>query len=515
MRITVSLIRAAERAPERLATVCGQRRRTWSEILERTRRAAGALRAHGLRRGERVAVLAMNSDRYVELLYAVAWCGGVLVPLNVRWANLENIAALTDCGACILCVDDTFSASADALREAVPSLKQVIHIGEASISADALSYEALLEESAPVDDAGGGEDDLYAVFYTGGTTGQTKGVMLSHGNAFAVTIGWLASLPLDLPPVHLHVGGMFHLSGAGYAWLTTMAEGTHVLLPKFEPLPVMRAIEAHRVTSSMMMPTMVNMLLTHPEFATHDLSSVRTCIYGGSPIPDRLLEAAIRDLPGWGFVHSYGMTETSGMTLMLPAEHCKPGNPLLRSCGRASPTAEVMIAGPDGNELPHDTVGEILMRGRMVMEGYWNDESASKQALRDGWMHSGDAAWRVKRGFFYIVDRIKDMIVSGGENVYSAEVENALSHHPGILECAVIGTPDERWGERVTAMVVAREGSVLDEDSLIAHCRSLIANYKCPRTVVFREDLPKTAAGKIDKTRLRAPYWSGLDRLVN
>ncbi|VTU45509.1 Long-chain-fatty-acid--CoA ligase FadD13 (plasmid) [Variovorax sp. SRS16] len=515
MQITSTLERAAQRQGERPGTVCGERTRSWRSVLERTRRVAGALREMGIAQGERVAVLSLNNDRYVELLYAVPWAGGVIVPLNIRWSLAENLVALQDADATVLCVDDSFADMAGPLADALPGLARTVYLGDAQLPDGMLSYEASAAQAEPVADAHRRDDDLYAIFYTGGTTGRPKGVMLSHRNAYAVSVSWMACMPQTEPPTHLHVGGLFHLSGAGYTWYTTMACGTNVMLPKFETTSVMNAIERHRVTSTMMMPTMVNMLLADPAFAHHDLRSVRTCIYGGSPIPDALLAAAIEKLPTWGFVHSYGMTETSGMTLMLPASFCVPGGDKLRSCGRASHMAEVIVAGPDGLALPPGEIGEILMRGQTVTTGYWRNPAGSAEALRNGWIHSGDAAWMDAEGFFYIVDRLKDMIVSGGENVYSAEVENALSTHPGVLECAVIGTPDERWGERVTAIVVARAGHLLDERALIAHCRDLIANYKCPRAVMLTDALPKSAAGKINKVSLREPYWAGHARRVN
>jgi long-chain acyl-CoA synthetase len=344
--------------------------------------------------------------------------------------------------------------------------------------------------------------------------------MLSHANAVSLALSWLAALPpSEEHIVHMHVGGLFHLSGAAYLWYTTACAGTNVFLPKFEALPVMRAIAEHRVNSTVLIPTMVTMMLAHPEFAHHDLSSVRQCIYGGSPIPEAVLLAAMDKLPTWKFVHAYGMTETAGMATTLPACYHVLEGPLAAkrlSAGRSSVVCEVRIARPDGSQAEHGEVGEITIRGPNVMLGYWNDPQATRAALRDGWMHSGDAAHMDAEGFIYIVDRIKDMIVTGGENVYSAEVENAIHRHPAVREAAVIGIPDAKWGEAVHAVVVVADGMSLDAAELISHCRTLIAPYKCPKSVEIRsEPLPKTAAGKITKQPLREPYWKDHARRVH
>ena len=317
----------------------------------------------------------------------------------------------------------------------------------------------------------------------------------------------------------MHVAGLFHLAGAAYVWYTAAAAGTNVMLPKFEAEPVMQAISHYKVNSVVLIPTMVNMLLAHPAFASYDLNSVRTCIYGGAPIPHTLLLAALEKLPGWRFIQAYGMTETAGMATVLPScYHVLEGDRARKigSAGRASVVCEVRVVDPAGEELPLGEVGEIAIRGDNVMLGYWNDAGATAAVLRRGWLHSGDAARMDEDGFIYIVDRIKDMIVSGGENVYSAEVENAIHKHPSVLECAVIGIPSDKWGETVHAVVVTHDGQAVSADALIAHCRGLIAGYKCPRSVdISGRQLPKTAAGKIAKNILREPFWVGSTRRVH
>ena len=520
MKITQSLHRAARMRPHSAAVRCRDRCLTWSAVAQRAPRIAAALRSAGLEIGDRVAVLAMNSDRYTELLYAVPWAGGVIVPLNIRWAAAEIVHALQDCAAKILIVDASFRSLIPELKARAPQVRDILYLDDDAPPSGTTSFEEAIVRAEPVADVERQGDELYAIFYTGGTTGHPKGVMLSHKNALALAWSWLAvNPPGEEPIVHLHVAGLFHLAGAAYVWYTTAAAGTNVMLPKFEAEPVMQAIAEYKVNSVVLIPTMVNMLLAHASFSAYDLSSVRTCIYGGSPIPQSLLLAAMDRLPTWRFIQAYGMTETAGMAVTLASSyHVLEGEMAkkITAAGRASAVCEVRIVGQDDEELPAGRVGEIAIRGDNIMLGYWNNPEATAIALRGGWMHSGDAAWMDEDGFVYIVDRIKDMIVSGGENVYSAEVENAICKHPAVLESAVIGIPDQKWGEIVHAVVVPREGSKIDAQELLTHCRGLIAGYKCPRSIdISCDPLPKTAAGKIAKTVLREPFWLGQERRVH
>ncbi|MBG9388023.1 acyl-CoA synthetase [Caenimonas aquaedulcis] len=520
MQITQFVRRAARLHPHRDGFRVDGRARTWAQSMGRIPRMAQLLQAQGVAEGDRVAVLAMNSDTYGELLFAIPWAGAVAVPMNIRLAVPENVYTLNHSGASVLVVDESFADAAAELAAQCAGIRSVIYMGNASARSGMVELEAALEGLPGVAESARRGDDLYAIFYTGGTTGYPKGVMLSHANAVSLALSWLAALPPgEEHIVHMHVGGLFHLSGAAYLWYTTACAGTNVFLPKFEALPVMKAIAAHRVNSTVLIPTMVNMMLSHPDFAQHDLTSVRQCIYGGSPIPEPVLLAAMEKLPGWRFVHAYGMTETAGMATTLPACYHVLEGPLAGkrlSAGRSSAVCEVRITRADGSEADTGEVGEIAIRGPNVMLGYWRDPAATQACLRGGWMHSGDAAYMDADGFIYIVDRIKDMIVTGGENVYSAEVENAIHRHPAVREAAVIGIPDAKWGETVHAVVVLAEGMSLDAQALIAHCRTLIAPYKCPKSVDIRtEPLPKTAAGKITKKPLREPYWRDHARRVH
>ncbi|MGE0232293.1 MAG: AMP-binding protein [Flavobacteriaceae bacterium] len=500
------------------ATICGERRRTWEEIGSRVPRVAAALRGFGVRDGAFVAVLAMNSDRYLEMFYAVPWAGGAFAPMNIRWSAAENAYALEDCRAIVLCVDEHFADQGRELKAKFPQLKALIFIGEGTTPEGMVSYEDLILSTEPMEDANRKGDDLYAVFYTGGTTGQPKGVALSHQALSSAAVAWLAMLP-DIEDLSFaYVGGFFHFSGASPVHYITLAGGTHVILPKFEPVPIMQAIAAHKVTNAVLVPIMVTTLINHPDFDKYDLSSLRTCIYGGSPMPEALMAAASKKLPGWRFYQIYGMTETGGFATMLRwRDHIFEGPKAsrVRSCGQPGPGVEVKVVDPDGIEVPRGELGEIIMRSDYLMTGYLNKPEQTAEVLKDGWMFSGDAGTMDEDGFLSVADRVKDMIVTGGENVFSVEVERALYHHPAVQEAAVIGIPSEAWGEAVHAIVVLKKGASASEDEIIAHCRTLIGGYKCPKSVEFRtEPLPLGPANKVQKNVLRDPYWAGRARKI-
>ncbi len=518
MQGTQILNQAVTCQPHRVATIFGARRRTWKEIGERVPRLAAALRELGIRDGARVATLAMNSDRYIELFYAVPWAGGAFAPLNVRWSVPENIYALTDSQAQVLLVDDSFLEQAAELRRQLPSIRTVIYMGERETPEGMLSYEGLIASHAAVEDANRKDDDLYVVFYTGGTTAHPKGVAMSHKALVYGALIYLAMLPSIEDLSFLYVAGYFHFAAASAMWYITLAGGTHVVLPKFDPVPVMVAIGEHKVTNAVLVPTMVNMLLNHPEFERHDLSSLQTCIYGGSPMPEALMLQAMKRLPTWRFYQIYGMTETGGFATMLRwKDHITSGPKAsrLRSAGQPAPGVEVRIVLRDGSVAPTGVLGEITVRSDILMSGYLNNPEATAAVLKYGWMHTGDAGTMDEDGFLYVADRVKDMIVTGGENVYSIEVERALFMHPAVREAAVIGIPSAQWGESVHAVVVLKDGAAATAEDLIAHCRTLIGGYKCPRSVEFRaEALPVTPVGKVRKNVLRDPYWAGREKKI-
>jgi long-chain acyl-CoA synthetase len=332
------------------------------------------------------------------------------------------------------------------------------------------------------------EYDIACLFYTGGTTGRSKGVMLSHGNLWANAIATIAHLGLDDSLVHLHSGPLFHLGAGGRVYATAVAGGKHVVISRFTPEHALSTIAREKVTVATFVPTMLSMLLQLPDLNRYDLSSLRLITYGASPMPEAILQECLRRLPQVRFAQSYGMTELSPVATMLGTEqhslNAPPGR--LRSAERPVYSAEVRIVDADDKELPRGEIGEIVVRGPIVMQGYWRKPELTAQTLRGGWMHTGDSGYFDDEGFLFIADRIKDMIISGGENVYSIEVENAICSHPDVAQCAVIAIPDQRWGEAVHAIVVPRAGvATLSAESIVMHCRTLIAGYKCPRSIDF------------------------------
>ena len=518
--LTSLLKRAVQLHGRDCATVHGTRQRTWADIAERSARLAGALRTLGVKAGDPVAILAHASDRYLEYLWGVLWAGGVLDPMNVRHARPEIAYCLNDSAAKILLIDDAFAAMAPALRTDAPALATLIWIGDGPAPDGMLGYEALVAQAAPIEDARRRNDDLAGIFYTGGTTGQAKGVMLSHTNLMtAVMVGYGTRMVAEGSSL-LHTMPLFHLSGIVTLLSATGRGNRNVLPPRFEPGEALRLIGQYRPSAVVFAPTMLQMLLDHPAFAQTDLSSLETVTYGASPMPEPLLRRAIAVLPKTcGFVQAYGMTETSASVTLLGREDHDPDAPTahrLRSAGRVVPVSEIRIVDADGKEVPRGQTGEIAARGANVMLGYLNKPEETAKALRDGWMHTGDGGTMDEDGYVYVVDRLKDMIVSGGENVYSVEVESAVSRLPAVALCAVIGIPHPKWGEAVHAIIQLKSGATVTADEIIAHCREQIAGYKCPRSVDIRSDpLPLTAAGKIQKNVLRAPFWEGYTRRVN
>ncbi len=523
MQGTRFLTQAVANQPQGTATISptphGPRQRSWAEVGARVPRLAAALRALGIADGAFVAALGMNSDRYLELFFAVPWAGGAFAPLNIRWSVAENEYALSDSRSSVLLVDDHFVDQAAELKARLPWLNTLVYMGDGPTPASMRGYEDLLAQHAPMADANRCGEDLWVVFYTGGTTGHPKGVMMSHRGLFVASLTYLALLPTVESLRFVYVAGFFHFAGASALLYITLAGGTHVLQPKFDPVPVMQAIAEHRVTNAVLVPTMMNALIHHPDFERYDLSSLRTCIYGGSPMPEALMKAAMQRLPQLAFYQVFGMTETGGLATWLRwREHRSEGARAarLKSCGQAAFGNEIRVVLPDGQASAPHQLGEVLVRSDMLMSGYLNQPQATAAALVDGWMHTGDAGYRDEDGFVYIADRIKDMIVSGGENVYSIEVERVLFLHPGVSEAAVIGIPSEAWGEAVHAVVVLRPGVSVTQAELTAFCRQHIGGYKLPRSYEFRrEPLPVTPVGKVRKNLLRDPYWAGRERKVN
>lgn len=517
MYLTQGLRRSVQQTPKATASVYKGRRRTFEELGDRVARIGDVLRGLGMQPGDRVGMLALNSDWYLEFYPGVYWAGGVVNPINTRWSVAEIAYSLVDCQTDILIVDSNFVAMVPELKNRHADLRHVLYVGDDPAPEGILDYEAMLARAKPVEDALRSGDDLAGIFYTGGTTGTPKGVMLSHGNIYTNAVGVLAEGAIQYGCVGLHAAPMFHLADGCFMNAMFAGGGTHVILPRFEPLAVMEAIQSEEVTEALLVPTMIQMLVDHPEIGCFDLGHFRNVLYGASPMSEGLLDRAMKVLPNAGFTQLYGMTELSPMATILTQEmHQEAGRAKgrHRSAGRAAIGCEVRIVDPMGDELPRGEVGEVAVRGPGVMQGYWNKPNETASAVRDGWMFTGDGGRMDDDGYLYIVDRIKDMIVTGGENVYCVEVERVLSTHPAIASCAVIGVPDKQWGELVHAVVVRQPGATVEAQELIEHCRPYIANYKCPRQVSFVDAMPMSGAGKILKTQLRMPFWEGQDRKV-
>lgn len=506
MYLTQGLHRCVQQSPDAIATISGGRQQNYRTLAARVAKLAGGLRGLGAAPGDRVAYLGLNSDRFHEFYLGAFWAGAVVNPVNTRWSAAEIVYSLEDSGSAILLGDEALLAKLDQVRSLYPGLKAVVWTGEGPAPAGTIDYEALIAEAPAIPDERRGGSELAGLFYTGGTTGFPKGVMLTHSNLVTGALGAAAWRFVNPGARFLHAAPMFHLADVAAWTIITLTGGTHVTVPAFSPVDVLNAIQDHSVTDTVMVPAMLQLLVDAPQLRDYDLSSLAHVGYGGSPISEALLSRAQAALPAVTFCQAYGQTELSPITtLLLPEDHVA-GSQRLRSAGRAVPHAEIAVVDEQGTPKPVGEVGEIVARGGHVMAGYWNKPEETAAALKDGWMHTGDAGYLDEDGYLYVVDRLKDMIITGGENVYSAEVENALARHPSVATCAVIGLPDDKWGERVHAVIVLKPGAEATADGIREHAKTLIAGYKCPRTVDFVEALPISSTGKILKRDLRALY---------
>ena len=509
MYLTQGLRRAAQIRPRGQSTTFAGRRRTWSETADRVARLAGGLKQAGLQPGDRVAILALNSDRYLELMYAIPWLGAVMVPVNTRLAPPEIRYILEDSEARILFVDGATKVHVSALLGQLPRIEETFYLDEDVPPSGVRAYEELATGPA-IEDAGAGGDNLAGLFYTGGTTGKSKGVMLSHNNLVWNAMNVIAWLHYDEEVTFLHSAPMFHLADGSATFGVTACGGCHTFVPRFDIDHCLQTMEQEKVTHAVYVPTMVNMLVNHPKVGDFDLSSLKYIQYGGAPMPEGVLRKALEVFPNSQFAQGYGMTEAAPILTVLQPRYAAVDGPYagrLKSCGQAAHTAELKIVDENRREVPRGTVGEVAAKGPMIMLGYWNKPQETAAVLQDGWYYSGDAAYMDDEGFVFIVDRLKDMIISGGENIYSAEVEHAISLVPGVAEVAVIGIPDPKWGESVHAVIVPSAGANLTAEAVIEHCRRQIAHYKCPRSVEFRDTpLPLSGAGKVLKRELRESF---------
>ncbi|MGW0419722.1 o-succinylbenzoate--CoA ligase [Streptomyces sp. NPDC003015] len=488
--------RRARKTPHRTALIHGDTTVTYAELHTRVTRLAHALRARGIRRGDRVAYLGPNHPSYLETLFAAGSLGAVFVPLNTRLAGPEIGYQLSDSGARAL----VYGPSHAGLVAGLPGSTDVRTYVEVGAE-----YEQLLAESAaePIDEPVTA-DDTCIIMYTSGTTGRPKGAMLTHGNLTWNAINVLVDTDLIADERALVSAPLFHTAGLNMLTLPVLLKGgTCVLVEAFDPSATFDLIEQHRITFMFGVPTMFEQVARHPRWADADLSSLRILTCGGSPVSTPLI-AAYQER-GLTFLQGYGMTEASPGTLFLDAEHAisKAG-----SAGVPHFFSDVRVVRPDLAPVDVDETGEVVLRGPHVMPGYWGLPEETAASFADGWFRSGDAARVDEDGYVFIVDRIKDMIISGGENIYPAEIEDLLLGHPDIAECAVIGVPDDKWGEVPRAVVVPREGAAPDPDEVLASLAGRLAKYKIPKSVVIADELPRTASGKLLKSRVRKRFGS-------
>jgi len=458
----------------------------------------------------RVSMLALNGHRYVEFYFGVPWMGGVFVPLNFRLAGAELAAIVRDSGTRVLLVDAAHVDLAREMRSACPQLEHLVFADGDAAPPDMLSYEALLAEASPEPAHIPAIGEPVGIFYTGGTTGAPKGVVLTHNNMITSALSAIAQGMCREADTALVSAALFHVAAMCVLVPMFMVGGPCVLLARFTPESALAAIDAEGITVATLVSTMLRMLLDAPNARERRLNSLKRVYYGASPAPPTILQELDEVWPHVSFIHGYGLTEATATVTLLPACFTRPEMRELgrwRSIGLPVVGADVIIADENGDELPPGENGELLVRGSAVMKEYWGKPEQTAEALRGGWLHTGDAGYKDEEGFIYLVDRLKDMIISGGENVYSTEVENAIYSLPGVSQCAVIGAPHPRWGETVHAVVVPAQGAQVESAEVIAHCRTLIAGYKCPRSVEIRhEPLPLSGANKIDKRALRAAY---------
>jgi fatty-acyl-CoA synthase len=501
----------AEEKPDRTAMTEEDRRLSYAELDEWTAKIANYLANAGLKKGDRIAWIGKNSDLYFTLFYGAARLGVVMVPVGWRLAPAEWAFIVNDTQARLLFTGPGFNDAGAALEGQIPCVERVI-------AADVARAEIAATDRAPFEAAG--PDDAVLQLYTSGTTGNPKGAVLSNRNLFGLrkhaNEAELAYTKWDDDEVVLVAMPCAHIGGTGLGIMAVASGLPAYILAEFTPDGFFDAVETGGVTRLFIVPAALHILLQHPRCAGVDFSRLKYILYGAAPIPLELLRQCIQMFK-CEFIQAYGMTETTGTIVMLPPEDHDPnGNQRMRSAGKPLPGVELRIVGGAGNDLAVGEVGEVWSRSSNNMLGYWNLPDATEKTMAEGgWIKTGDAGYLDEDGYLYIHDRVKDMIISGGENVYPAEVESAIFGHPDVLEVAVIGVPDDKWGEAVKAVCVPKPGATIDPKNIINWSRERIAGFKVPKSIDVIPALPRNASGKILRKDLRAPYWEGRERQVN
>lgn len=520
------LYRARDQFGDKVGVIDGERRWTYAEHAERCHRLANLLAAWNLKPRGRVAFLSYNAYPLLESYYGVLLAGGILLPLNIRLHGDDFTYILNDAEADFLFFHPDFLPVVEQIRDKLETVRRFILLEEAQApeGVEPQPYDDLIAGQGPdfLSDVGSVDDDEVAeLFYTSGTTARPKGVMLTHRNLYLHALQCAISLGVSDGEVQLHTIPLFHVNGWGTPQFLTCLGGTHVLLKKFEPGAVLELIQRHRVTTLSLVPTMATALLHYPGRESYDVSSLRLVSLGGAASTPQLIRA-LEEAFSCTCLGGYGLTETTPvLTLAIPKSHLTLSEEerytLQAMTGYPLPGIELRLVDAEGKDLPRDgrSVGEIVVRGDVVMKGYWKQPEETAEAFRGGWFHTGDMAVIDPRGYVLIVDRKKEIIVSGGENISSLEVEKVLLAHPAVLECAVIPVPDPTWGEVPKALLVTKPGRQASQDEILAYCRAHLAGFKVPRSVDFFDSLPKGGTGKILKRELRERYWAGHERRVH
>jgi fatty-acyl-CoA synthase len=517
MPLNELLPKAAKLYPLREAVVCGEVRMNYRELAGRVWRLCNGLAGLGLQRNDRLAILHENCHVFLETYFAAAHLGLILVPLNFRLSPIELAMILNDSGSKMLIAQGFFKDKVDTLYALAPGVEAVIWSRKGQQeSTGETEYESLLARSEPMTprELDIKDDDVAHLYYTSGTTGRPKGVMLTHKNVKSHALGTIADLHLADSDHWFHVAPLFHLADAWATFAITWAGGKHVVIPSFDPVSVLKTLQKEKITLTNLIPTMLNMMVNHPQAADFDYSSLRVILSGGAPIAPEVVRKIIETFR-CDYIQTYGMTETSPyLTMSILKQHLKDLSwekqlSFKASTGREFINVSLKVVDEQGGEVARDNkqVGEIIVKGDIVTPGYWNLPEETEKAIRHGWLYTGDLAVVNEEEYVTIVDRKKDMIITGGENVYSTEVENVLYTHPAVLEAAVFGVPDRKWGEAVRACVVLKPGKAATEQGIIAYCKENLAHYKAPKSVAFSDALPRTGSGKIYKKGLRDPFW--------
>lgn len=514
MLLTKGLKSAVKHYPNKCAVEDGDMKLTYKELYERVNRLSSSLWNQGVRKGDRIGILMVNNYRFIEIKYAALLIGAIFSPISTRLALPEMKYILNDLEPSHLFIGQEFVTLLPEIKS-ITSIQNFVLAAdeEQATSVDAINYNDLFKEVPRIKEIELHQDDIAGIYYTGGTTGNAKGVMLSHQNMVSNMYHTLALSTNSCEDVYLHVNPMFHLAGSAPIFSYVTLGAKHCFSTTFDPEMIFEKIEKLKVTRTTFVPSMVNMLINHPTVGDFDLSSLKCVRYGASPMPFEVLQKAYEVLK-CNFAASYGMTEASPVLASLSEEDHLNGfqgdseqlRRRLKSVGREVMGVEVQIVDDEGNQVAHGEVGEITARGPNIMKGYWKKTKETEEALKDGWYYTGDMGFYDEDEYIYLVDRKKDMIISGGLNIYSVEVENAIYQSPEILEAAIIGVPDDKWIEAVKAVVVLKPGLSLTEEELLTRCRQHLAGYKVPKSVEFVESLPKSAAGKILKVELRNQY---------